>query len=118
MSLRKSSRRRNGSKSDVLPKPNARRRCTPAPSSVGLDLISRLTGRIDMIASSAVGHPSKLRRFGGRADLWSGLRCPPAHMTRSQNSTALEFADPASLNHHALAILHAVAAVRMPQGDA
>src|SRR5262245_48106451 len=32
MSLRKSSRRRNGSKSAVVPKPNARRRCTPAPS--------------------------------------------------------------------------------------
>src|SRR5882762_7311397 len=48
MSFRKSSRRRNGSKSDVLPNPNARRRCTPAPSSVGLDLMSRLTGRIDI----------------------------------------------------------------------
>src|SRR6266571_6385376 len=51
MSLRKSSSRRNGSKSDVLPKPNARRRCTPAPSRVGLALISRLMGRIDMLVS-------------------------------------------------------------------
>src|SRR5215470_13783841 len=51
MSLRKSSRRRNGSKSDVLPKPNARRNRTPAPSSVGLDLLSRLTGRIDIFRS-------------------------------------------------------------------
>src|SRR5579884_840084 len=49
MSLRKSSRRRNGSKSEVLPKPNARRRCTPAPSRVGLDLMSRFTGRMDII---------------------------------------------------------------------
>src|ERR1700690_3926817 len=52
MSLRKSSRSRNGSKSDVLPNPNARRRCTPAPSRVGLDLMSRLTGRRDMLGSS------------------------------------------------------------------
>src|ERR1700691_1200724 len=51
MSLRKSSRSRNGSKSEVLPKPKARRRCTPAPSRVGLDLMSRLTGRMDMGAS-------------------------------------------------------------------
>src|SRR5262249_19425491 len=51
MSLRKSSRRRNGSKSDVLPKPNARRNRTPAPSSAGLDLLSRLTGRIDIFGS-------------------------------------------------------------------
>src|SRR5262245_52825351 len=51
MSLRKSSRRRKGSKSDVLPKPNARRSRTPAPSSAGLDLLSRLTGRIDIFGS-------------------------------------------------------------------
>src|SRR5438874_5982213 len=55
MSLRKSSRRRKGSKSDVLPKPKARRRCTPAPSRVGLALMSRLTGRMDMLASFAEG---------------------------------------------------------------
>src|SRR6202034_2383195 len=41
-----------GSKSDVLPKPNARRRCTPAPSMVGLALTTRFTGRRDMWASS------------------------------------------------------------------
>src|SRR5499426_3405234 len=51
MSLRKSSRSRNGSKSDVLPNPNARRSRTPAPSSAGLDLLSRLTGRIDIFGS-------------------------------------------------------------------
>src|SRR6266567_2106217 len=50
MSLRKSSRRRNGSKSEVAPKPNARRRCTPAPSRVGLALMRRFTGRIDILA--------------------------------------------------------------------
>src|SRR5580704_7511214 len=50
MSLRKSSSSRNGSKSEVLPSPNARRKCTPAPSRVGLDLISFLTGRIDIPA--------------------------------------------------------------------
>src|ERR1700693_5687523 len=49
MSLRKSSSRRKGSKSDVLPKPNARRRCTPAPSSVGLDLIIRFTGPMEIL---------------------------------------------------------------------
>src|SRR5262249_17103042 len=48
MSFRKSSRSRNGSNSDVLPNPNARRKCTPAPSSVGLDLLSRLIGLMDM----------------------------------------------------------------------
>src|SRR6266403_3241540 len=52
ISLRKSSRRRNGSKSDVLPKPKARRKCTPAPSRVGLDLINRLMGRSDILVSS------------------------------------------------------------------
>src|SRR5579864_2171196 len=52
MSLRKSSSSRNGSKSFVLPKPKARRRWTPAPSSVGLALISRATGRRDMGTSS------------------------------------------------------------------
>src|SRR5215831_2451356 len=54
MSLRKSSRRRNGSVSAVFPNPNARRRRTPAPSTVGLDLMSRLTGRMDMSASRVV----------------------------------------------------------------
>src|SRR5215831_4024685 len=48
MSLRKSSRSRKGSKSEVLPKPKARRRWTPAPSRVGLDLIKRLIGRNDI----------------------------------------------------------------------
>src|SRR5215510_7056029 len=51
MSLRKSSSRRKGSKSDVLPNPNARRNRTPAPSSAGFDLLSRLTGRIDIFGS-------------------------------------------------------------------
>src|SRR5262249_20977572 len=49
-SLRKSSSSRNGSNSVVSPKPKARRRCTPAPSRVGLDDAMRLTGRIDMVA--------------------------------------------------------------------
>src|SRR5579862_61776 len=48
MSLRKSSSSRNGSYSDVLPKPKARRRWTPAPSRVGLDLTIFLTGRSDI----------------------------------------------------------------------
>src|SRR5438309_11809078 len=69
MSLRKSSRRRNGSKSDVLPKPNARRRCTPAPSRVGLARASRLTGRMDMFASNLGGHGRVLQQqeriYGG-----------------------------------------------------
>ena len=38
-------------KEEVLPKPKARRKCTPAPSNVGLDFTSRLTGRIDILAS-------------------------------------------------------------------
>src|SRR5262245_6781258 len=72
MSLRKSSRSRNGSKSDVAPKPNARRRCTPAPSSVGLALISRLIGRMDMVRSLSV-----VARPGHRAagpPLWYSIR--------------------------------------------
>src|ERR1039457_411412 len=52
MSLRKSSNSRNGSKSDVLPKPKARRRCTPAPSRVGLDLITRFMCRRDILRSN------------------------------------------------------------------
>src|SRR6185369_4867487 len=39
---------KNGSKSDVFPNPNARRKCTPAPSIVGFDLITLLIGRIDI----------------------------------------------------------------------
>src|SRR6267154_2299188 len=50
MSLRKSSNNRKGSKSVRLPKPNARRRWTPAPSRVGLDLMNLWTGRMDMSA--------------------------------------------------------------------
>src|SRR5437868_2394977 len=74
MSLRKSSRRRNGSKSDVAPKPNARRRCTPAPSRVGLALTSRFTGRMDIrlrtaTEGAALGPSLRfvLRSSGGRA---------------------------------------------------
>src|SRR6185436_12483310 len=48
LSLRKSSKSRNGSNSLVSPKPKARRRCTPAPSVVGVDWLTRLTARIDM----------------------------------------------------------------------
>src|SRR6266853_5788184 len=70
MSLRKSSKSRNGSKSDVLPNPNARRKCTPAPSSVGLDLIRRFTGRMDMEASSK---DAVYSNESGRAKSWDGL---------------------------------------------
>src|SRR5439155_27055380 len=49
------------SKSDVLPKPNARRRCTPAPSSAGLALTSRLMGRMDMSASSSDGYAGRIK---------------------------------------------------------
>src|SRR5208283_620370 len=52
MSLRKSSRSRKGSKSEVLPNPKARRKCTPAPSRVGLERTSRLMGRRDILTSS------------------------------------------------------------------
>src|SRR4051812_5313958 len=48
LSLRKSSNSRNGSNSLVSPKPKARRRCTPAPSRVGLDSMIFFTGRMDM----------------------------------------------------------------------
>ena len=34
--------------------PNARRRCTPAPSRVGFALMSRLTGRIDITPSRSL----------------------------------------------------------------
>src|SRR4051812_5559892 len=49
MSFRKSSKRRNGSNSEVLPKPKARRKCTPAPSMAGFALIMRLIGRKDIL---------------------------------------------------------------------
>src|SRR5260370_22002526 len=62
MWLRKSSRRRKGSKSDGVPKPNARRRWTPAPSRVGLDRTRRLTGRMDMVTSG--GSLGGAGRFG------------------------------------------------------
>ena len=39
----------------VLPKPKARRRWTPAPSRVGLDLMRRFTGRMDMEISGYRG---------------------------------------------------------------
>src|SRR3954471_9922620 len=67
MSLRKSSSRRNGSNSDGSPKPKARRRCTPAPSSVGLERTSRLTGRMDMGASYGIiiSAASRLHQRGG-----------------------------------------------------
>src|SRR5207253_11481539 len=41
------------------------RRCTPAPSRVGLDLISRLTDRIDILDSSAE-NLCRLTRATGR----------------------------------------------------
>src|SRR4051794_27878546 len=67
MSLRKSSSRRKGSNSDGSPKPNARRRCTPAPSSVSLERTSRLTGRMDMEASYGIiiSAASRLHQRGG-----------------------------------------------------
>src|SRR5882762_8733265 len=75
MSLRKSSRSRNGSKSDVLPKPNARRRWTPAPSRVGLDLMSRLTGRIDIWVIPSLARRIILgRRILGKMDLIEHFR--------------------------------------------
>src|SRR6267142_5130176 len=63
MSLRKSSSSRNGSKSEVLPKPNARRRCTPAPSNVGFEEMTRLTGRRD-IRRSFLRHTQRTNRAG------------------------------------------------------
>ncbi len=48
LSLRKSSKSRNGSNSVVSPKPNARRSFTPAPSVVGCDWVMRLTARMDI----------------------------------------------------------------------
>ena len=50
LSLRKSSKSRNGSNSFGSPKPKARCNLTPAPSSVGLGRRTRLTGRMDMAA--------------------------------------------------------------------
>src|SRR5947199_1484147 len=67
MSLRKSSSSRKGSNSDGSPKPKARRRCTPAPSSVGLERTSRLTGRMDIEASYEIISlaASRLHQRGG-----------------------------------------------------
>ena len=58
----------------VSPKPKARRRCTPAPSSVGLDWMIFFTGRMDMMLCSSlmradsIGVVTRPRRAGpGRA---------------------------------------------------
>src|SRR6266404_3923803 len=77
MSFRKSSSNRNGSKSDVLPKPKARRRCTPAPSSVGLDLISRLIGRRDIASSLSSGIHFPPKQVGFRV---CGLGLPRSRL--------------------------------------
>src|SRR5882724_5830400 len=66
MSFRKSSSSKNGSKSDVFPKPKARRKCTPAPSRVGLDFASRFTGRMDMWPP-AKGKGERVKAKGERA---------------------------------------------------
>src|SRR5687767_3547622 len=50
-SLRKSSNNRNGSNSLVSPNPNPRCSLTPAPSMVGVDATTRLTGRKDIKGS-------------------------------------------------------------------
>src|SRR6185503_17320518 len=69
LSLRKSSSSRNGSNSLVSPKPKARRRCTPAPSMVGLDSMIFFTGRMDMTLSPFVRTECwfKLRRRSHRS---------------------------------------------------
>src|SRR6267142_754290 len=67
MSFRKSSNSKNGSKSDVFPKPKARRKCTPAPSRVGLDFASRFTGRMDMLVSKAKGKGQRAKGKEQRA---------------------------------------------------
>src|SRR5947208_12011887 len=69
MSLRKSSSSRNGSKSEVLPKPNARRRCTPAPSSVGFAFTSRLIGLIDILILDFQGSCLSLKVWNLRRNL-------------------------------------------------
>src|ERR1700722_6206091 len=77
-SLRKSSSSRNGSKSLVFPKPKARRRCTPAPSMVGFDLRTRLTGRIDMFALLLPEDLSSLQRDQGVRMMRYHPRCKVA----------------------------------------
>src|ERR1039458_10059352 len=75
MSLRKSSSRRNGSKSDVLPNPKARRKWTPAPSKVGLDEAIRLMGRKDIL-TSCCGVYLVSRCSATRSGEGSILACP------------------------------------------
>src|SRR5260370_1108221 len=50
-SVRKPPASKNGTTSVLLPTPHPRRKCTPAPSVVGLDLINLFTGRMDMAVS-------------------------------------------------------------------
>ena len=83
MSLRKSSSSRNGSKSDVLPKPNARRRCTPAPSRVGLALMSRLTGRMDIVFSNGTKE-SRSRSHSTLASIPTSARARPGAVLGNQ----------------------------------
>src|SRR5947207_15118502 len=77
MSLRKSSNSRNGSKSVVLPKPNARRKWTPAPSRVGLALTSRLTGRMDILPSSTKVYRAARNESNAQALDFDRFRVPP-----------------------------------------
>src|SRR5579871_3257256 len=81
MSLRKSSSRRNGSKSEVLPKPNARRKCTPAPSRVGLASLSRRMGRIDIFAFQLESTVSLFIESSNRTELVS------RHAAEQRNQT-------------------------------
>src|SRR4051794_19586331 len=88
LSLRKSSSSRNGSNSLVSPKPKARRRCTPAPSIVGLDWMIFLTGRMDMITCScdaSVFRSVWLRGLGDLVLVARGLeRSRPPHQLIQQ----------------------------------
>src|SRR5258708_34804852 len=82
MSLRKSSRRRKGSKSVVLPKPNARRRWTPAPSVVGFDLMTLWTGRMDMLGSFCWPRPARQRGAVSRTRGQCSRRKPTFNIQR------------------------------------
>src|SRR5262245_57749314 len=102
LSLRKSSKSRNGSKSMVLPNPNARRRWTPAPSIVGFDWLTRLMALMDILRLLRVrrlemvlrppiqGTFSTPSQRGGR----SGGDGETVQTTRSNGETELTEQDP------------------------
>src|ERR1017187_3425858 len=82
-----------------MPKPKARRRCTPAPSRVGLDFMSRFTGRID-IGTLPKSRPSKARNEHSRT-----VRKQVLRFAQDDKFKQMEFQTNTRLRRHLCAAL-------------